>query len=239
MPPARRTRRSAAARRPQSLLILHLDANKLHSDRLHLGDVADFSASIAALGLGSSVERADVTDSAHLLKVLGGLSGQGRTFDVVVVVAHGNSNGIQMASDQFATWEVFAKYLVPFKPRRLLLAACQAGRYQAGEALFRANPTLRRIFACPVDATKEFANMMLLAVPWIVSERRPRNDHVVWSQVAAVVLTGRQLREWRRTTDGGQPDRSLLDFVSVAVDPLARSVPGIAKSILSSILGER
>jgi hypothetical protein len=225
-------RRRVRARRPQSLLILHLDTAKLRSDGLYLGDVAGFAATIAAIGIGSSVETVDATDMADLLKVLGELGERGRTFDVIVVVAHGNAMGIQIAGGEFADWDVFAKYLRPFKPRRLLLAACQAGRYDAGESLFRANPMLRRIFACPVNASKSFATMMLLAVPWIVAERRPADKHVLWSQVAAMVLTGCQLREWRRATDQGEPDRSLLDFIAVAADPGVRRLSDLVRAAL-------
>jgi len=121
---------------------------------------------------------------------------------------------MRIASDQFVGWDAFAGYVKPFKPRRLLLVACKAGRWDAGEALFRAKPRLRRIFACPVNASRDFGALMLFSVPYVVAERAPRDKHVFWSQVTSIASTGRQLREWRRTTDKGNPDSSVFDLLA-------------------------
>jgi hypothetical protein len=160
-----------------------------------------------------------------LLSVFAELASKKMTFDVVVVVAHSNAAGIKIASDRFAAWPEFAAYFRPFRPRRLLLVACRAGRWDAGETLFTTNSHLRRIFACPVNASKDFGAMMLFAVPYVVAERSPRGKHVLWSQIAAITITGRQLREWRRTTDKGNPDGSVFDMLADFADPLARQVP--------------
>lgn len=221
--------------RPQSLLILHLDSDKLRADHLHLGDVAAFSSMIATLALGSDAVSIDVDDSMAFENLLRVAVEDRRAFDVIVVVAHGNAFGLQVAQNRFDRWEEFAKNLSLLRPRRLLLAACQAGRYDAGEALFRSNPRLRRIFACPVNASRDFATLMLLAVPWIVSTRKLRERDLLTSKFAAVLLTGCQLREWRRSTDRGNPDRPFLDVLSVAADPFARAAPRVARSIVGAL----
>ncbi len=96
------------------------------------------------------------------------------TFDVIVTVGHSDAAGIQIASDRIVSWTEFAAWIQPLRPRRLLLAACRAGRWDAGEALFKANNRLRRVYACPVNATKDFAAMMLFAVLaiWSPSDAR-------------------------------------------------------------------
>jgi hypothetical protein len=233
--PKRRAKRKAS--KPQSLLILHLDAEKLHADGLHLGDVAEFSAALSATAFGSNVEVRDATTEATLLRVLAELAEQGRTYDVIVAIGHSNDAGIKIARDRFAEWPVFAAWLEPLKPRRLLLAACRAGRWSAGEALFTANDQLRRIFACPVNASRDFAAMMLFAVPYVVANRRPRDQHVLWSQIAAIAMTGRQLRQWQRTTDKGNPDSSVFDLLADFADPLARQVPDILGSAFRAFVG--
>jgi hypothetical protein len=229
--------RQKRVRGPQSLLILHLDADKLRGDGLHFGEVAQFAGMLSATTLGARVEIRDATTRACLLEVLAQLVSDGASFDVVVVVAHSNASGIRIASDRFAGWEEFAAYLKPICPRRLMLVACRAGRWDAGEALFCGNRRLRRIFACPVNASKDFGALMLFAVPYVVAERAPRDKHVLWSQIAAITITGRQLREWRRTTDKGNPDSSVFDLLADIADPVARKVPEAVDAVLKSVFG--
>ncbi len=235
----RRSRRPTSRSKvgPQSLLILHLDVEKLRSDGLHLNDVAQFSGALSAVAFGAPVVIENTTSSGHLHETLAGFVSAKRTFDVIVVVAHSNAEGIRVASDLSVTWDAFAGYLKPLKPRRLLLVACQAGRWNAGEALFAAMPKLQRIFACPVNASKDFGALMLLAVPYVVAERRPKDQHVRWSQFAAIAMTGRQLREWRRRTDKGNPDSVIFNLLADVADPVAREVPSALLSAVKAIFG--
>ncbi len=233
-PAARGKRREPA---PQSLLILHLDAERLRADGLHLGDVAQFSGALSAVAFGAPVMVEDTTSTSHLHETLARLATAKKKFDVVVVVAHSNADGIRVASDLFTTWDGFAGYLKPFQPRRLLLVACKAGRWDAGEGLFGAMPQLRRIFACPVNASKDFGALMLIAVPYVVAERSPKDRHVTWSQIASIAATGRQLREWRRTTDAGNPDSATFDLIADLADPVARQVPKALLSAAKAIFG--
>ena len=96
---------------------------------------------------------------------------------------------------------------------------------------------LRRIFACPVNASKDFGALLLFAVPYVVAERRPKDRHVTFSQIASIVATGRQLREWRRTTDHGSPDSALFDIAADLADPVARKVPAALLSVARSVFG--
>lgn len=229
--------RRRAASGPQSLLILHLDAGTLREDGLYLGDVARFSGMVSALALGSPAEVREATDPASLQAVHAELAAGKRRFDVIVAIGHSNAEGIRMARDHFARWEDFAHWIKPFKPRRLLLAACQAGKWSPGQAFFVANPLLRRIFACPVNASKDFATMMLFAVPYVVANRRPRDKDVLWSQLATVGVTGRQLREWRVTKDKGNIEGIVYDMLADLADPIARQMPGALGSIVRAFLG--
>jgi hypothetical protein len=233
-------RRSGVGRRapgaPQSVLVLHLDADRLRRDGLHLGEVAHLAGALSALAFDAPVVIENTTSAGHLHQTLAGLVLAKMTFDIVVVVAHSNVDGIRVASDLFITWDAFAGYLKPFKPRRLLLVACKAGRWEAGEALFRSIPRLRRIFACPGNASKHFGALMLCAMPYVVAERRPRTQHVYWSQVASISMTGTQLREWRRTTDRGNRDSAVLDLVADLTDPVVRQVPSALVSAATAVL---
>lgn len=223
--------------KPQSLLILHLNAAKLRADGLHLGDVAQYSAAISSVALGAEVVLGETTTLDELHRTLAELNLARKTFDVIVVVAHSNADGVRIACDKFVDWTAFAAYLKLFGPRRLLLVACKAGRSDAGEALFSGLRNLRRIFACPVNASKDFGAMMLFAVPYVVAKRTPKDKHVLWSQIAAVAATGRQLREWRRTTDAGNPESSVFDYLADLADPFARELPSALGAVVKKVVG--
>jgi hypothetical protein len=120
-----------------------------------------------------------------------------------------------------------------------MLVACKAGRSAAGEQLFSGLPRLRRIFACPVNASKDFGKLMLFGVPYVVANRRPKADAVLWAQLAAIGTTGRQLRQWQRTTDKGNPDIVLFDVLADALDPVARKAPGMLGAVWDGVRGRR
>lgn len=227
---------SPKVQKPQSLLVLHLDSAKLRQDNLHLGDIARYSAGISTLLLGSAAVLKDTTTLDELQRTLADFVLKEQTFDVIVAVAHSNATGIRIAPQgepgSFVSWEIFANYLKPLQPRRLLLAACQAGRSDAGEALFKPNRKLLRIFACPVNASKDFATLMLFAIPYIVAIRAPTNDAVLFGHLVALGLSGRQLREWQRRKDKGNPESVVFDILADLFDPHARRLPGVLRSMI-------
>lgn len=230
----RRARRSTTVRSSRSsLLIVHLDADKLRADRLHLGDQAAIAALFSAYALGADVEVVDGTSRDDLHRSLGVLVQGKRKFDVVVVIAHSNADGIKIAADRdaFVDWEVFATYLKPFQPRRLVLVACQAGRWLAANLIFNKLPLLRRIYASPVNASRDLGALMLALVPHVVGVKVPKKKHVQVAQVAAVALTGRQLRTWNRT-DKDEPEGMLLDLAAQFLDQHARRIPAIIQQLL-------
>lgn len=71
MPSAARitTRKSPARRRsnPQTLLVLHFDADKLRADQLHLGEIAAVTATISGLALGGRTVVEDATTTSDLM----------------------------------------------------------------------------------------------------------------------------------------------------------------------------
>lgn len=221
------------AKRPnyQSLLVLHLDATKLREDGLHFEDVSGAVELIAKLR-GSDVELADIHTQAQLNARFATLTDARRTFDVVVIVGHSNDQGIRVAADLFLKWEQLAILLRPLSPRRLLLIACKGGRSHVAEHLFRTIRPLRRIFACPVNANRDFGSLLMFAVPYVLEHRRPRTGDLQLAKAASALLSGRQLREWTRS-DQGSPEGPLLDAAADLADGLVR---GLSAEIRSWIL---
>jgi hypothetical protein len=227
----RRLGRSPSRPRQPSLLILQFDTERLRDDGLCLIDKARFVALLGAFNSGADVEVCATTDLRDLLDQLAALVKQERRFDVVVCIGHSNETGIKVASDKFVDWEAFAGYLKPFEPRRLLLIACRAGRWPAANVLFRKLPKLRRIFASPMNTSKNLGDLLLWAVPYLLEARSPRAKLVQYGQIAAAALTGGQIRQWIRTRDMDNPDGMLLDLGAQIAEPYLRQVSKTIRSI--------
>lgn len=210
---------------PPSLLILQLDSDKLRTDGLLFSDLASFVGVVTMLASGAVVVTRETTTLRHLLDVLGELAREGHRFDVVVAVGHSNETGIRIARDKFAEWDEFAGYIKPFEPRRLMLVACQAGRWPAASILFNKLPKLRRIFASPVNASKDLATLMIAVVPYLVEVKAPPGSLVFKAQGWFMALTGRQVRHWMRK-DKDDPAGLLLDFSSQKAHPIIQELHG-------------
>jgi hypothetical protein len=228
MPP----RRNQRAPRPRRVLILQLDSDKLRTDGLDMVELATFVGLATKLLGAGSAEIVEATTERHLLDELARLSREGQCFDVVVAIGHSNETGIRISSDRFSDWEAFAGYLRPFEPRRLMLVACRAGRWPAANTLFTKLPKLRRIYATPVNASKDLASLMVAMVPYLFSVKAPQGHSMMAIRVGAAVLTGGQLREWVRARDHHDIAGVALDVAAQAVDPYFRSVPIILKHLL-------
>lgn len=229
--PSRLSRRTRRPPRRPSLLVLHLDANRLRRDGLHLDDTSRLTAAVAAIGLDADVSVLDAIDHGAFLRDLGELVRSDRTFDVVVAVGHSNRDHVVMAHETRVDWTAFANYLRPFKPRRLVLIACEAGRWPVARTLFRRLPTLRRIYGAPVLASRSLGELMLALVPYVVAVKAPSDRAVQWAQVAGLVLMGAQVRQWKRPSQRDQGDGELLDWTSDLLDPAVQALPGILRDL--------
>lgn len=232
---AKARRRGSVTRRnkPQSLLVLHLDSNRLRADGLHLGDISKIGRAFAAAG-GGDVAELNITSGGQMTAQLDALVAQGRSFDVVVAIGHSDESAIQVAPNVVARWDQFAASLKKLKPRRLVLVACLAGRWLPAQQLFSKLPLLRRIYGCPVPANKAVGALMLLLLPYLVKNRRPNAGHVMSGQAAAVLLAGSQIREWLRTKDKDNPGARILDPLADFLHPHIKQVPGILGDLFSS-----
>lgn len=227
MPTKRRRTRSG----PPSLLIMQLNVDKLRQDELLFSDLARFVGLVTLLASGATIESIETTDLRNLKDQLGRLEQAGHRFDVVVAIGHSNHTGIKVASDKFAEWDEFAGYIKRFEPRRLVLVACQAGRWPAANTLFKKLPKLRRIFASPVNASKDLGQLMLAIVPYLVEVKAPRSDVVFKAQAFLAAATGRQVRQWLRVHDMNKPEGVLLDFASQAAHPIIQELHGALRKL--------
>lgn len=189
----RRARSTAVGRRrrkTKAILVIQFDSARLEREGLDLTPFADAAALVA------DVVHVRATTLGDLHRQLA--EHHGRTFDVVATIGHSNANRIRIASDHSVSWDAYAQYLKPFEPRRLAIVGCLAGQFPSTASVFAALRTVRRIYAPPALANRQLASVMVLALPYLVEHTIPDRQLLRLVQ-GGLVLTGRQLWEWRRT----------------------------------------
>lgn len=210
---------------------MQFDSERLREDGLHLGDVTRLVSLIGTAVSGATITIKETTSERDLLDQLRSLALEARKFDVIVAIGHSNATGIQVASDRFAPWDAFAAFVKPFEPKRLVLVACEGGKWLAATVLFGKLPKLRRIFASPVNASKDLATVMLGMVPYVLEVKAPRDNAVRVGQAVSIAVTGGQIRQWKRN-DKDNPNGLVLDGIAQVVDPYLREARKKIVSIL-------
>lgn len=189
----------------KDLLIIECDAAHLVADRLHLGTAYD--CLLAHPLLSPILPRKTVT----LVKTstAGKLPEQfARAFDehgrskAVLIVGHSNEEGLQLASDLFCDWRIVGKWLRPFEPQFVVLAACEAGKSKAIRELFEPLKKLRDVYASPVKlyAPQAAALAVLIGMRLWYGEMEDKHSRAL--RIVNYIGTGGQLYHWRRKETG-------------------------------------
>ncbi len=207
--------------RKVSLLILQVDSDRLTADGLCLLDTANFSTLIARTALNAKTTVLTTTSKLGIDEQFRQLAQGKCLFDVVVVIGHGNENGVRAAADHFVDWTELGKMLSPFCPKKLVLITCDGGRWPTAQLLFKELPTLSRIFASPVRASKTLGTILVHLAPLILAKKVPTDDEILIAQGLIFSLTGGQLRQWIRNRDGNRSGR-ILDFGARLLDSVVR-----------------
>ena len=124
-------------------------------------------------------------------------------FDLVVLVGHSNVHGLRLTADGPRTWKVVAEWIKRFRPKLLLLVACEGGRWLPCRELFGGIPTLREIYGSPIRISDSQASALTLLAPYLLLGGRLPED-IRFLQTANVVATGglifrRSKSEFRQT----------------------------------------
>lgn len=93
----------------------------------------------------------------------------------VIMIGHGNETGIKLTSNSFMNWHDLSLILEPFAPQQLLFLVCRAGDISACEILFDNIPSLKQIFASPVNVPKsqQYIIIQKVAYTLFVSKEHP------------------------------------------------------------------
>jgi hypothetical protein len=217
------------------MLILRCDSEKLYADGLGLDGATKL---IQWLSQDFVVEVRDITTQATLSETFRAFAENKQTFDIVTIIAHGNREQLRLAKDYAAPWAGLAEWLRPLRPRRLVLIACAAGNWPAGNELFGKLRYLRRIYAPPVNANLIQGAAMLFALPYLLANRTPKPQHVLAAQALTTLASGGQLREWLRD-DARDSTGRLLDIASMLFDPSIREAAAKVRDVLGNMLRGR
>ncbi len=187
-----------------SLLILECDADLLASQSLSVAN--DLNNIVRILPKRLSVEIALIRSKDDLLKNFADCAQKYRAIKIVVVVAHSNSSVISLSPElQYTPWKVFAEWLKPFSPQKLVCIACNAGQFPPTRTLFDEIPKLKEIYASPVKLWVWQIEAMKLLIPYLLMARSFDSDLFAAGQVINFLRNGGIiLRCRRRQTEGNQ-----------------------------------
>lgn len=206
------------------LLIIECDSANLGADRLNLGSLfyRMLNHEIAKLFLAkktvvllktSSKSRLD-EEFAEVLQRYG-------RFRAVLIVGHSNSTGIRVASDDRFEWGALGKWLAPFRPEMIFLAACEAGQSVAVRNLFEPlKETLRDVFACPVKLYPTQAAAFAVLIAGLLWTGEINENESIAAQFVNYIGTGGQIYHWRygETGPGAGIPAKLWDAFGKAFD---------------------
>lgn len=192
-------------RRRKALLILECDSYKLTQQNLALG--GELLKHVKLVFPQNPVDFVPSYSEANLLEKLAALSVTGQQYRNIVIIGHSNRGGLKISADRFVGWDGAANWIGAFNPRRLILLACEAGRWLPCAALFDNISTLEEIFGSPISAHKNQQYIVLLRVLHILGASKEDPDLIRLMQLGNFLLTKgimfRQTRiEYER--DGGE-----------------------------------
>jgi hypothetical protein len=99
---------------------------KLATQSLSMADEIEAAVRLFARGVAIKVVKS--ATEQLLTQQFARLAQLNSNFRIIVVVGHSSEFGLQLASDRYVPWNVFGKWVEPFKPRQIVLIACKAGQ---------------------------------------------------------------------------------------------------------------
>lgn len=158
----------------------------------------ELDAAVTLLAPDVAIEVAKAATEQDLIQQFARLAQTDSRFQIIVVIGHSNEFGLQLTSDRQVSWNVFAKWLQPFKPKQLVLIACKAGQIAPVESLFEEIPTLTHLYASPFVTTKHQVQAIKVLVPYLLNVRAADSDLIRLGQLANFFLTQGTILRWLR-----------------------------------------
>jgi hypothetical protein len=197
-PPNRSTTTAGTERRRAAahLLVLECQEQKLSGQALNFGSrIVPF---LKALFPSKRIVLVPTSSLSELGPSLAEASAEYGRFRSVLVVGHSNATGLQLTNDHFCSWQTVGHWLSKFDLEFLFLAACEAGRSEAVRNLFAPIPSLREVYASPIQfyagQSAPLAGLITLAL----KDRKIDSEASSFMRTLNYVITGGQIFRWRR-----------------------------------------
>ncbi len=211
-------------RRRKGVLIVECDSARLERQNLALGH--QLYAAVKLAFSRNPVELARADTQADLLKRLGELAETCQRYRSIVIIGHSNREGLQIAADTFAEWGAVANWFGPFDPHRIILIACEAGRWLPCAALFKGIPHLKEIYGSPVPAHKNQALFVLGLVLHALEAETMDKGLIQLMQAGNFLMTkGLMFRNTRRDYGrGGDAEGALWSAAEPLIDAFMKGL---------------
>ena len=123
-------------------------------------------------------------------------------FRSVLIVGHSNALGLQLTNDHFCSWQTVGQWVTKFEPEFLFLAACEAGRSEAVRSLFAPVPSLREVYASPIQFYTGQSTPLVALIALVLKDRKIDSEASSLMRTLNYVITGGQIFRWRRADVG-------------------------------------
>ena len=119
-------------------------------------------------------------------------------FRSVLIVGHSNAMGLQLTNDQFCSWQAVGQWVTKFEPEFLFLAACEAGQSEAVRSLFAPVPSLREVYASPIQFYADQSAPLVAMIALVLKDRKIDSEASFFMRTLNFAVTGGQIFRWRR-----------------------------------------
>ena len=185
-------------RRPAAhLLVMECHTKRLHKEGLAFGTALHQRFSQAHQDKVITLAATDTRQ--ELRERLGEIRMSHDRYRSVVIVAHSNTQGLLLTSEDFCDWTVLAAWLRELSPEHLFLVACDAGQLSGICTLFAGLPSLRKVYASPVPINPEQAQHLELLIQELLRERRVDETTLRITQALSFVASRGVLFRWTRS----------------------------------------
>lgn len=180
-PPTKIRRKPAA-----HLLIIEAQTSLLHQQQMAFG--TDLDALLRRRYHEKIITLVATNLRAELTGKLGTIRIVHDRYRTVFVVAHSNPTGIKLTNEDFCTWTALAAWLKEFSPEHLFLVGCDAGQLKGICDLFKALPSLRKIYSSPLPINPDQATHLTNLVEQLLTDRRVDETTLLITQAAALLI---------------------------------------------------
>jgi hypothetical protein len=203
-------------RRPSAahLLVLECQQEKL------AGEALDFGSRIVpvlkALYPKKRIALVPTSTYRDLAPSLAGIFVEHGPFRSVLIVGYSNNVGTRLTNGAFCTWSSAGLWITKFEPQILFFAACEAGRSDGVRGLFESIPTLREVYASPVQLCAEQSTPLAALIVLTLKGPAVNSDASSVVRTLIFAITGGQIFRWRRGElgDGQELTGKLWDSVA-------------------------